>query len=70
MSARHPDIVQVTKTEDTPFEQFREQKIRVVNDDWSTPLDIIRSLMRSSVPIREVSSFQRVVCTGFNGVGT
>ena len=22
------------------------------------------------VPIREVSSFQRVVCTGFNGVGT
>ena len=24
----------------------------------------------SIVPIREVSSFQRVVCTGFNGVGT
>ena len=22
------------------------------------------------VPIREVSSFQRVLCTGFNGVGT
>ena len=22
------------------------------------------------VPIREVSSFQRVVCTGFDGVGT
>ena len=22
------------------------------------------------VPIREMSSFQRVVCTGFNGVGT
>ena len=22
------------------------------------------------VPIREVSSFQRVICTGFNGVGT
>ena len=22
-----------------------------------------------SVPIREVSSFQRVLCTGFNGVG-
>ena len=21
-------------------------------------------------PIREVSSFQRVLCTGFNGVGT
>ena len=21
------------------------------------------------VPIREVSSFQRVICTGFNGVG-
>ena len=22
------------------------------------------------VPIREVTSFQRVLCTGFNGVGT
>ena len=22
------------------------------------------------IPIREVSSFQRVLCTGFNGVGT
>ena len=26
--------------------------------------------IRRCVPIREVSSFQRVVCTGFNGVGT
>ena len=25
---------------------------------------------RRCVPIREVSSFQRVLCTGFNGVGT
>ena len=23
-----------------------------------------------SIPIREVSSFQRVLCTGFSGVGT
>ena len=25
---------------------------------------------RRGVPIRDVSSFQRVLCTGFNGVGT
>jgi glycerophosphoryl diester phosphodiesterase len=40
--AKYPDLVQVTKTEDTPFEQFRELKIRVVNDDWSTPLKTLR----------------------------
>ena len=28
------------------------------------------SMARGCVPIREVSSFQRVVCTDFNGVGT
>ena len=25
--------------------------------------------VQACVPIREVSSFQRVLCTGFNGVG-
>ena len=39
---KHPDLVQVTKTEDTSFEEFQELKIRVVNDDWSTPLQKIR----------------------------
>ena len=42
MLAKHPDLVQVTKTEDTPFEQFQEQKIKVVNDDWGTPLKTLR----------------------------
>ena len=40
--ARHPDIVQVTKTEDTPFDKFREEKIKVVNDEWGLPLKTIR----------------------------
>ena len=30
----------------------------------------VHSTLERSVPIGEVSSFQRVLCTGFNGVGT
>ena len=31
-------MVQVAKTEETPFEEFAEQHIQKVNDDWGTPL--------------------------------
>ena len=31
---------------------------------------VVAGLIGSCCPTREVSSFQRVVCTGFNGVGT
>ena len=37
---------------------------------WYVQLDFIGVGTRRCVPIRDVSSFQRVVCTGFNGVGT
>ena len=40
--AKYPDLVQVTKSEDTPFEQFQEMRIKVVNDDWGTPLNKLR----------------------------
>ena len=33
-------------------------------------LEVVSVPAERYVPIREVSSFQRVVCTGFNGVGT
>ena len=31
---------------------------------------VLASVEVGLIPIREVSSFQRVVCTGFDGVGT
>ena len=47
--AKHPDLVQVTKTDDTPFEQFQEQRIKVVNDDWGTPLEKLRYITAQSI---------------------
>ncbi len=35
-------MIQVTKTEETPFEEFGKEHIQKVNDDWTTPLDTFR----------------------------
>lgn len=40
--SRYPKLMQVTKTEDTSFKKFGEEKIKVVNDDWGTPLETVR----------------------------
>ena len=36
-------MIQITKTEETDFEEFKEKHIQLVNDDWTTPLSTTRS---------------------------
>ena len=36
-------MVQITKTEETDFDEFKEERIQLVNDDWTTPLSTTRS---------------------------
>ena len=43
MRGRCPGIVQITKTEETDFDEFKEEHIQLVNDDWTTPLSTTRS---------------------------
>jgi hypothetical protein len=73
--AKYPDLVQVTKTEDTPFEQFRELKIRVVNDDWSTPLKTLRQYQEANLSLNlffidSVFAFSYAWCVGVDSVTT
>ena len=43
MQDRYPGMVHITKTEETDFEEFEEEHIQKINDDWSTPLSTLRS---------------------------
>lgn len=36
-------MMQITKTEETDFEEFKKEHIQLVNDDWTTPLSTTRS---------------------------
>lgn len=40
---RCPGMMQITKTEETDFEEFKKEHIQLVNDDWTTPLSTTRS---------------------------
>lgn len=40
---RYPDMVHLTKTEETDFEEFKEEHIQRINDDWTTHLSTMRS---------------------------
>ena len=53
-------------------EEHKKAMRRIAGDDKALPPQICNgeTYCGVSVPIREVSSFQRVVCTGFNRVGT
>ena len=42
MLKNYPRMIQATKTEHTPFEEFAEKRIRVVNDAWTLPLNTWR----------------------------
>lgn len=37
-------MMQITKTEETDFEEFKKEHIQLVNDDWTTPLSTTRSV--------------------------
>lgn len=44
MRGRFPGMMQITKTEETDFEEFKKEHIQLVNDDWTTPLSTTRSV--------------------------
>ncbi|KAL5475992.1 hypothetical protein EMCRGX_G025886 [Ephydatia muelleri] len=45
----YPRMIQATKTEYTPFEEFAEKRIRVVNDAWTLPLNTWRKYQNSNM---------------------
>ncbi len=49
---KFPAMIQVTKTQDTPFEEFEREHIQKVNDDWTTPLVTFRQA--SLIPYSEL----------------
>ena len=47
----YPKMVQVTKTQETNFEEFRDDRIQLINDDWSTPLDMFRKYQQANITL-------------------
>ena len=51
MYNHYPRIVQVTKTEVTKFEEFKEERIQQINDDWSIPLETFRKYQEANLSL-------------------
>lgn len=47
----HPHLVITTKTEQTPYEDFKADHIQKINDDWTTPLATFRQYQRENLSI-------------------
>ena len=37
-----PKMIQATKTKETPFEEFKQDNISLVNDEWTIPEYLIK----------------------------
>ena len=37
-----PKMVQTTKSKETPFEEFKQNNITIVNDEWTIPAHLIK----------------------------
>lgn len=44
-------MVQVTKTQETKFEEFKDERIQRINDDWSTPLEVFRKYQDANITL-------------------
>ena len=71
----YPQMVQVTKTKETEFEEFKEERIQRINDDWSTPLETFRKYQEANITLNMyfVDSplmFSYAWCLGFQSVTT
>lgn len=51
MSSHYPAMVQATKTEETNFEELKEEKIQLMNDDWSIPLEMFRKYQEANLSL-------------------
>lgn len=47
----HPEITHITKTTETPFEDFESERIVRVNDDWTTPIHKFRAYQAANISI-------------------
>ena len=44
-------MVQATKTEETKFEELKEERIQLINDDWSIPLETFRKYQEANLSL-------------------
>ena len=68
-------MVQVTKTQETKFEELRGERIQLINDDWSTPLEMFRKYQEANLTLNMyfVDSslmFSYAWCLGVHSVTT
>ena len=75
MYRHYPQMVQVTKTKETEFEEFKEERIQRINDDWSTPLETFRKYQEANITLNMyfVDSplmYSYAWCLGFQSVTT
>lgn len=47
----YPRMVQVTKTQETDFEEFKDEHIQQINDDWSVPLETFRKYQDANLTL-------------------
>lgn len=49
--SHYPGMVQATKTEETKFEELKEERVRLMNDDWSIPLEKFRKYQEANLSL-------------------